>query len=365
MSKCPTRYAVHAARVGFVCLAALSLLPMTGAAQQPAPEVINVQVLGPQVGDRVPDFTLLDQNGERRTLESLMGPEGLMLVFVRSADWCPWCKTQLVDVQEQADQIRASGLGLAAVSYDPVSVLADFTSRRGITFPLLSDPDSATIRKFGILNTTVPQDNLRSYGIPFPGTFFLAPDAVVTSREFEAAFQIRTTAATMLLRLGENISVPADRERVAAPQMQLTLYSSDPVVAPGHRFSLVVDSVPDPNVHVYAPTVASYQPIGIRLDAQPGLVIGDATYPESELYYFEPLDETVPVFQAPFRLTQEVMVDPSPAGREALDGQTTLTIRGTLEYQACDDRICFFPQSVPVQWTVRLGELDTEPAQVP
>jgi hypothetical protein len=42
---------------------------------------------GPAVGSRVPDFTLPDQNGQARSLHSLMGPKGLMLVFFRSADW--------------------------------------------------------------------------------------------------------------------------------------------------------------------------------------------------------------------------------------------------------------------------------------
>jgi peroxiredoxin len=46
-----------------------------------------VQALGPQVGARIPDFTLVDQNGATRTLRSLMGPKGLMLVLFRSADW--------------------------------------------------------------------------------------------------------------------------------------------------------------------------------------------------------------------------------------------------------------------------------------
>jgi hypothetical protein len=43
--------------------------------------------IGPQLGETVPDFTLPDQEGEARTLGSLMGPEGLVLVFYRSADW--------------------------------------------------------------------------------------------------------------------------------------------------------------------------------------------------------------------------------------------------------------------------------------
>ena len=48
---------------------------------------IDVSKLGPQVGERVPDFSLKDQNGKTWTLPSMMGPKGAMLVFVRSADW--------------------------------------------------------------------------------------------------------------------------------------------------------------------------------------------------------------------------------------------------------------------------------------
>jgi len=54
----------------------------------PSPRTkIDVSKLGPQVGERVPEFSLKDQNGTTRTLQSIMGPKGAMLVFVRSADW--------------------------------------------------------------------------------------------------------------------------------------------------------------------------------------------------------------------------------------------------------------------------------------
>ena len=42
---------------------------------------------GPNVGARVPDFRLEDQNGTEKTLRSIMGPKGALLVFYRSADW--------------------------------------------------------------------------------------------------------------------------------------------------------------------------------------------------------------------------------------------------------------------------------------
>jgi hypothetical protein len=63
--------------------------PSVGARQAapPSQTKIDVSKLGPQVGERVPDFSLKDQTGKTQTLQSMMGPKGAMLVFIRSADW--------------------------------------------------------------------------------------------------------------------------------------------------------------------------------------------------------------------------------------------------------------------------------------
>src|SRR5262249_56162944 len=93
-------------------------------------------------------------------------------------------------------------------SYDPASVTADFAARRGITFPLLSDPGSLTIKKYGIFNTTIPETNQQAYGIPFPGTFMLDARLIVPSRYFEPPYQDRNTFTTILARLGHDVGVP-------------------------------------------------------------------------------------------------------------------------------------------------------------
>jgi hypothetical protein len=67
--------------------AALSLAMVGVAALAQAPQPIDVSKLGPQIGARVPDFSLKDQSGATRTLASILGPKGAMLVFFRSADW--------------------------------------------------------------------------------------------------------------------------------------------------------------------------------------------------------------------------------------------------------------------------------------
>jgi len=50
-------------------------------------------------GDRIPGFELKDQAGQTQTFDSLKGTNGLLLMFNRSADWCPFCKSQLIDFE--------------------------------------------------------------------------------------------------------------------------------------------------------------------------------------------------------------------------------------------------------------------------
>ena len=317
-----------------------------------------MSTLGPQVGEVVPDFSLQDSQGRVQTRDSIMGPNGAMIVFSRSLDWCPYCKTQSIGLQTQLSQLTTQGLGVAVITYDSPAVMADFARRRGITFPLLSDPGSETIKAYGILNTTVAADN-NNYGIPFPGTLVIDRDGRVTQRFFEEAFQERQTVSTILLALGSG-GTPTTATRVETEHLDVTTYLSDEVVAPGHLFSLVFDVTPADGLHVYAPGASDYRVIRFTMDPSPVVRTRPMEYPESEIYFFEPLDERVPVFQEPFRLVHTMSVSAARDIRSALEGVESITISGTLEYQACDDLVCYNPKSVPVSHDISLRQLDTE-----
>jgi len=253
-------------------------------------------------------------------------------------------------------------MNLAAVSYDPVPVLADFSARRGITFSLLSDAGSATIKRYGILNTTIDPKNER-YGYPFPGTFIVDRHGIVTSRVFESLYQERSTMSSILVRLGRQVDAPATK--IHGAHLDVTSYASDQVAAPGTHFSLVLDVTPAARVHVYAPGATGYIPVAITLQPQAGLVVRGARFPKAEDYFFEPLNEHVPVYQHPFRIVQDVMLDPSREAAARLKDMTSLTTTGTFEYQACDDKVCFTPQSIPLSWAIGVKPLDNERAKRP
>ena len=63
------------------------ILVLTAATAGAAQDLPDVEQFGPQVGDVVPAFSLPDRNGQTQTVDSIMGPNGAMLVFSRSADW--------------------------------------------------------------------------------------------------------------------------------------------------------------------------------------------------------------------------------------------------------------------------------------
>ena len=108
--------------------------------------------------------------------------------------------------------------------------------------------------------------------------------------------------------------------------------------------------------------------IAVTLEPQPVFQVRPMQYPRSEIYFFKPLKERVPVFQKPFALRQDVLLDGTPQSQAALRGRDSVTLTGTLEYQACDDKICFNPESVPLSWTFALRPIVLErpvPAQEP
>ena len=262
-----------------------------------------------------------------------------------------------MELQRRYADITKQGLGLAAISYDSPDTLKQFSNSRGITFPLIADQGSAVIKRYGLLNDTVDSKS-RTYGIPHPGTFILDRKGVVVSRFFEDAYQERYTASTMLSTLG---GAAAASMTASTRHLSMTASISDTTAAPGERVSLIANISPSRGMHVYAPGKHTYQVVTLEIDPQPWLKVHPVAYPASEIYHFKPLDERVEVFIKPFRLRRDVTFLATPEAAKQLTAMGSATITGALNYQACDDRICFNPARVPISFTVKLQGLDRRP----
>jgi hypothetical protein len=99
------------------------------------------------------------------------------------------------------------------------------------------------------------------------------------------------------------------------------------------------------------------------MDPTPGMAFTPVSYPHAEVLYLPAIKERVPVFEGKFRLTQDLKISAAADFSASLgpDGKP-FTINGTLEYQACDKKICYLPASVPVHWQVQVLPLDRQRA---
>jgi peroxiredoxin len=151
----------------------------------------NPAAADPMPGEKFPhQLAAMDQDGKPRSRQSLTGPSGLALFFVRSADWCPFCQGQLIDVNRHLDGFRALGVNVASVSVDEVPLLARFAKAQRIGYPMLSDPKGDINLSLGIRDEQYPLGT-KAFGVPRPTLYVLDAKGVVRLRYQEKTFRTR------------------------------------------------------------------------------------------------------------------------------------------------------------------------------
>ncbi|MEM7740020.1 MAG: redoxin domain-containing protein [Pseudomonadota bacterium] len=131
--------------------------------------------LGPEVGSVIPDSAPLSE---------ALGDEGATIVFVRSVSWCPYCKSQVTELDNQAAAFDAADRPLVFVSYDSQALQQLFAESEGIESAFVADEGSAIIKAFGILNDE-HRPGSRVYGIPHPAIFIVDENGVVEAKLYE------------------------------------------------------------------------------------------------------------------------------------------------------------------------------------
>lgn len=151
------------------------------------PAVIEV---GPVLNQKAPEIHVIDTRKSPINIEQLSGEKGLILVFFRSADWCPFCKRHLIELNDYAQQFNDLGYGIGAISYDSPEVLAAFTQEENLSYPLLADQQVKTMQAYGIVNSQYsPGDE--NYGIPYPGIVIVNKAGEVVFKYFYEGYMRR------------------------------------------------------------------------------------------------------------------------------------------------------------------------------
>lgn len=262
-----------------------------------------------------------------------------------------------MELQARYAELRNLGLGIASVTYDVPAAIKKFADERKIEFPILSDQDHSIVQRYGILNRQYEPGH-QNYGIPDPGTFILDREGRVLARYFEEEYQYRNTAASIALKVGQPVPTMGSPSRHATPPFDLAAFVTDETVAPGHRFSIVLDITPKPGMHIIASGQQRYRVVGLTLESSDNIRAYPMSYPPSAEFLLTPQRERLPAYAEAFRLIQDVAVVVNNETRQlAQKPGSTVTLKVVLEYQACTETTCSTPQQLPLSWTVELKPL--------
>ena len=263
----------------------------------------------------------------------------------------------MVELGIHSDAIRKLGYGVAALSYDSPAALAHFAKRKQLTIPLLSDPDSKIIDAFGIRNEAIQSGFAK--GVPHPGLFLIDAKGKVEAKYFEEDYRERITVSSILTgRFGERaapVGTPVERARI-----RVTPSATATVVRGGQHILLSLDLMLGRGLHAYAPGAPEeFITVTWKLAESPTFKSTAPQWPKPEKGKLYGYDEPIPNYTGLFRATREITIASQQAlAKLAPNGEVEIT--GEFRYQACNDRVCFPPETVPVTWRLIVEGHDRE-----
>lgn len=252
----------------------------------------------------------------------------------------------MVELQETIPTLDEANIAAYAISYDSVETVRKFATARGITFPLLSDTGSEVIKRLGLINPHVRRQHEetneiyepRFEGVPYPAAFLIDEQGTVVDRRFHDDYRIRESTSAILagrfgfrattgprsVTPGDVVTVTVSAESDRYSPFQKLWFDVEVVVAPGWH---IYGSPTSPGLRAFAVNVVSsavVRPGEVELLQKPVLrVVAGTEQPEPT--YEGTLEARFPVVVA----TSEML---------------EIEVRGTVDYQACDDVQCLPPR---------------------
>jgi peroxiredoxin len=161
------------------------------------------EIPGPAVGDSFPHaLEAPDQNGVMQSLAGLYGENGAAVFFVRSADWCPFCRAQLGDINSRLDEFAALGLSVISVSVDEVPLIRKFADAGDIAYTMLADPNGDINETLGIRDEQYPVGSAQ-FGVPRPTLYIIDTAGTIRARYMEPTFRTRPDLDVVLTEAKE------------------------------------------------------------------------------------------------------------------------------------------------------------------
>lgn len=168
--------------------------------EEAPPEIVKSAL---PVGASLPmDVSLTDDTGKPVDFAAVKAKGGLVLLAYRG-DWCPYCRAQLLELQQNVERFRSEGAEIVAVSVDDAETSAGLRKRLSLTFPLWSDPDRKFVNAMGIRDT--------GNDIAWPAVYIVDGSGVVRWRWLAEVYMKRPSAVDVLGHVRQVLAKPESK----------------------------------------------------------------------------------------------------------------------------------------------------------
>ncbi len=189
--------------------------------------------------------------------------------------------------------------------------------------------------------------NPKYEGVPHPAVFLLNELGVVTDRRFHKSYRVRETGVGLLARVLNIATPPAVESDVTADRIRVRTWIDVPSYKPFQELQLHLQLDLAEGWLVYAqPTPPGFIPLRVEIDAVPGLEVGEASWPESELHRMAELDYDFFVYTNSITASMPITF--------SMHGSGQVSLRGQVHFQLCNDSECLLPGAV--EWVVDIPE---------
>ena len=166
-----------------------------------------------QVGDKAPDFTLRNAEGETRRLFEMLKKGPVVLTWYRGG-WCPYCNLTLLALQEKLPEFKAAGVQLVALTPELPDKAAVTTAKNKLEFEVLTDLNHEVGREYGIVFKLTPgvrdlyqaKFKLTDFNglkagngeLPLAATYIITPDGTIRYAFLHADYRERAEPADLV-----------------------------------------------------------------------------------------------------------------------------------------------------------------------
>lgn len=193
---------------------------------------------GLRVGDKAPDFTLKNQQGEMVVLSELLKNGPVVITWYRGG-WCPYCNIALKGLSDRADDIKQEGATLVALTPELPDKSLNTSEKNSLKFEVLSDVNNVVARKYDLVFkldeqtgatyeqkfALSAQNGSGSRELPIPATYIVDRQGIIRYAYVNTDYKHRANPTEIVLKLKE-------LKREANGNKLVVVWSSDdPMVA--------------------------------------------------------------------------------------------------------------------------------------